>query len=195
MHCVRSASRSCSRFLSCTSMILISHLTTSQRRRNRLRTDDCGGHWITLAQVNCNAYTTINWYYGVKRKYPPHHSHIINSLNCWCKAGKSIILRLSTQNSYQTFNRSLIILFCLACASFLFLADRSGTRSGFTFDHLKPSCPCSSDIWQHNGIFIHQHFICFYLVLPFSPNLAQCCVWKSQFSPSHSNNHFTFKTT
>ncbi len=43
------ASRSCCRFVGCTSMMWISRSTTSQRCSIRLRSGDCGGH---LSKVN-----------------------------------------------------------------------------------------------------------------------------------------------
>jgi len=86
---------------------------------------------------------------SVPRKYPPHHYTTTISLNRWYKAGWihafmlfTLILTLPSaccsrnrdSSDQATFFQSSIVQFWWACAncslSFLFLADRSGTRCG-----------------------------------------------------------------
>ncbi len=47
-------SRSCCRFVSCTSMMWISHSTTSQRCSIGLRSGDCGGHLSKVNSLSCS---------------------------------------------------------------------------------------------------------------------------------------------
>ncbi len=48
------ASRSCSRFVGCTSMMQISRSTTSQRCSIGLRSGDCGGHLSKVNSLSCS---------------------------------------------------------------------------------------------------------------------------------------------
>ncbi len=56
------ASRSCCRFVGCTSMIRISRSTTSQRCSIGLRSGDCGGHLSKVNSLSCsrNLFKIIN---------------------------------------------------------------------------------------------------------------------------------------
>jgi len=48
------ASRSCCRFVGCTSMMRISRSTTSQRCSIGLRSGDCGGHLSKVNSLSCS---------------------------------------------------------------------------------------------------------------------------------------------
>ncbi len=48
------ASRSCCRFVGCTSMMWISHSTTLQRCSIGLRSGDCGGHLSKVNSLSCS---------------------------------------------------------------------------------------------------------------------------------------------
>ncbi len=54
VHIVMIASRSCCRFVVCTSMMWISRSTTSQRCSIGLRSGDCGGHFSKVNSLSCS---------------------------------------------------------------------------------------------------------------------------------------------
>ncbi len=54
VHIVMIASRSCCRFVGCTSMMWISRSTTSQRCSIGLRSGDCGGHLSKVNSLSCS---------------------------------------------------------------------------------------------------------------------------------------------
>ncbi len=57
------ASRSCCRFVGCTSMMRISRSTTSQRCSIGLRSGDCGGHLSKVNSLSCsrNQLSFVTW--------------------------------------------------------------------------------------------------------------------------------------
>ncbi len=104
VHIVMIASRSCCRFVVCTSMMRISRSTTSQRCSIGLRSGDCGGY---LSKVNCFhvLYAKFWLYIWMQQK-----SRLIRSGNVF---------------------QSSIVQFWWSCVNcilrVLFLSDRSGT--------------------------------------------------------------------
>ncbi len=65
LHIDMIASRSCCRFVGCTSMMRISRSTTSQRCSIGLRSGDCGGHLSKVNSLSCHCHvqeTSLRWF-------------------------------------------------------------------------------------------------------------------------------------
>ncbi len=135
------ASRSCCRFVVCTSMMWISRSTTSQRCSTGLRSRECGGHLSKVNSLSCSRnlsemiwalwHGALSCWKYIRRWV--HCSHkgmdmVSNNTQGGCE-GK--VSRNRDSSDQVTFFQSSIFQFWWVCVNcFLFLGDRSGTRCG-----------------------------------------------------------------
>ncbi len=135
------ASRSCCRFVGCTSVMWISRSTTSQRCSVGLRSGDCGGHLSKVNSLSCSRNQSERiwalWQCIILLEVAIRRWVTVVIMSCSLHQILTLPSECRSRNRDSSdeakFLKSMVQFWwacAICCLRFLFLADRSSTRCG-----------------------------------------------------------------